>query len=227
MPGEILSTIPECINLISDSIYNSSIMNINQLDENIRKLAAQQNVLGWNFFDFFLTKESKALTLSDLGLLSEALVSYDELETLFLDIYLHGKAAAKFNSILPVDSKINGSDLSQTNWVRYRELMHQNQISLYEFRVYLLSRQIHILRELKDYVQLLSRCKEFVCQSVFIAYVDNKMKCEWTLDVIFFILKMIDFDPIIVDNNQELSDTLSEILILADSNVKIYFAFFI
>lgn len=218
MPGEILSSVPECINLISESIYYSAIMNLNQLDEEIRKLASQQKNPGWDFFNFFLTKESKALALSDLGLFSEALATYDELETLFLDLNTT-ENAIKFEFSLPLDSGISGSDLCPKKWVKYRELMLDHQISLYEFRVYLLSRQIHILRELKDQVQILSRCKEFVCQSSFIVNIDSKVKSMWIFDVIFFILKGIDFDSIQYENNHSLLNILSEVLILLYSQV--------
>lgn len=218
MPGEILTTIPECINIISDSIYHSTIMNLNQIDEDIRKLAAQQNYSDWNFFTFFLTKESKALAQCDIGLFSEALACYDELEALFLDIDLTDYVS-RFEYILPFGSIISGFDLSPANWIKFRELIHQNRISLYEFRVYLLSRQIHILKELKEEIQILLRCKEFVCQSIFIEKVDHNTKSEWIFSVIFFILKLIDFDSIQTENRQDLSNILAEILILAETQV--------
>ena len=221
MPGEILSTVPECINIISDSIYHSTIMNLNQIDEDIRKLAAQQNNYDWNLFTFFLTKESKAMALCDLGLFSEALACYDELETLFLDTNLTDYAT-KFECILPIDSTISGLDLSPENWIKFRALIHQNRISFYEFRVYLLSRQIHILKELKDQIQILLRCKEFVCQSIFIEKVDQNTKSEWIFGVIFFVLKIIDFDSIKTENRQDLSNLLAEVLILAERQVFYY-----
>lgn len=213
LPGEILSGVPECINLISESIYYSAIMHLNQLDDEIRKLASQQKNTGWDFFNFFLTKESKALALSDLGLFSEALATYDELETLFLDLN-STENGLKFEYLLPLDSEISGSDLCPKKWVKYRELILEHRISLYEFRVYLLSRQVHILRELKDQVQMLSRCKEFVCQSSFIVNIDSKVKSMWTFEIIFFILKNIDFDSMQFENNHSLLNILSEVLIL-------------
>lgn len=225
MPGEILSTIPECINLISESIYHSTIMNLNQIDDDIRKLAAQQNNPDWNFFTFFLTKESKALALSDLGLFSEALACYDELETLFLDLNSSDNAF-KFECILPFDSSISGLDLSPTNWIKFRESINQNRISLYEFKVYLLSRQMHILKESKDQNQILSRCKEFICQSAFIEKAEQKAKNEWIFGVIFFVLKMIDFDSIQTDIRQDLSNLLAEVLMLAEAQVLTFLIIF-
>jgi trafficking protein particle complex subunit 10 len=227
LPGEVLSTIPECINLISESVYHSTIMNLNQIDEDIRKLAAQQNDPDWNFFTFFLTKESKALALCDLGLTSEALACYDELEALFLDLNAsENDCTSKFESILPVDSSISGFDLSPTNWIKFRELIHKNRISLYEFRVYLLSRQIHILKESKDKANILLRCKEFVCQSIFIEKFDQKDKSEWIFGVIFFVLKIIDFESIQTENRLELSNLLAEVLILAEGQVFNFLLYF-
>lgn len=219
LPGENLNFIPECIDLISDCVYQSAIMNLNQLDEDIRTLASQKNTAEWNFFTFFLTKESKALILTDLGLLSEAIACYDELEALYLEIDT-SISPVPFKSMLPSDLTINGSDLSPSNCAKYRELINQNQISRYDFQTYLLSKQIHLLRDLKDYVQILKRCKEYVCKNITMDALNGIKKEKWIVETILHVLKIIDIDSVQVQPDFELSNLLADVLFMASSQVK-------
>lgn len=222
MPGENLNSLPECIDLISDCIYHSAIVNLSQMDEAIRKMSAQRNLPGWNFFTFFLTKESKALTLIDLGLLSEALTVYDELETLFMEINdaaLSNENDTMNHGFVRVDT-INGADLNLSNWAKFRHKIHQNQISLYEFRVYLFSRQIYLLSDMHDHSQILKRCKYFICTALLIQSINKSTRKQWIFDVVFFIIKMIDVNSPHLEINNETANFLSDVLLLANDQVK-------
>ena len=223
-PGDILNSVPECIDLMSDCIYHSAIVNLNQMEEDIKSLAEQRNLPGWNFCNFFLTKESKALSLVDLGLFSEALVCYDELDALFLELISsesshESDASFRFEYFSPDNSFVSGSDLHSSNWTRYRKLLHQNQISLYEFQIYLFSKQIHILLELNNYVTIIKRCKEFVCRSFFKERTESELRKKWVFQVIFSVLKISEAGLSKVGLSSELANILADILILADAKV--------
>ena len=226
MPGENLNSIPECIDLISDCIYHSSIVHLSQMDEDIRKLSAQRNLPGWNFFTFFLIKESKALTLIDLGLFSEALAVYDELETSFLEMstinsdHEHRNTSHGLKVSIQQDHTIKGADLNISNWAQYRQKIFENQISLYEFQVYIFSRQTNLLSELKDFPQILKRCKYFICTALFVRNVDETVRKQWVFDVVFFIVKMIDVSSSQSEINHETANFLSDLLVLANDQVK-------
>ena len=228
MPGEILNSIPECIDVISNCVYHSALMNLNQMDDDIRKLSSQRNSPGWNFCTFFLTKESKALSLFEMGLFSEAVACYDELEALFFEVETISSErnvtndlnqTSAFESSIPLNSSISGNDLNSSNWSKFRELIHHNRISLYEFQVYLFSRQFFILLETQDYEQILKRLKQFVCGSIFTRFLDDTMRKKWILEIIFFALRIFDLDASKVDVDDGLSNTLSDILLLADTQV--------
>lgn len=222
MPGENLNSLPECIDLISDCIYHSAIVNLSQMDDSIRKMSAQRNLPGWNFFIFFLTKESKALTLIDLGLFSEALAVYDELEILFMEI--NGAVPSNEVSTMNPDfikvDTINGTDLNLSNWAKYRNKIHQNQISLYELQVYIFSRQIHLLSDIHDLPQILKRCKYFICTASFIQNIEEPTRKQWVFDVLFFIMKIIHANSPHLEINDEMANFLSEVLLLANDQVK-------
>lgn len=220
-PGENLSSLPECVDLISDCIYHSAIIHLSQMDEEIRKMSAQRNLPGWNFFTFFLTKESKALTLSDLGLFSESLAVYDELETLFMEINANESIDAKngpeFTS--PHDETFSGADLSLSNWSKLRQKIYENQITLYEFQLYIFLRQLNLLLEMKDFVQMLKRCKNFICTTMFLQKLDGQVRKKWMFDAIFSVIKITDLNSQHLEMNNEISDSLSELLLLANDQV--------
>lgn len=224
MPGENLNSLPECIELISDCIYQSSLMNLANLDDDIKKLAEKRNLAGWNFCNFFLTKESKALSLYDLGLFSEAIACYDELEALLAELQnshldADDKSLFCFETKFPSNPNINGSDLNCSNWSRYRELIYQNKISLYEFSIYLFSRQLYVLLELKNYANIMKRCKEFVCRFSFNEEVDNTIRKRWVFEIVFSVLKITESGLSQIGPDAELSRFLVDILILADSQI--------
>lgn len=225
MPGENLNSIPECVDIISDCIYYSALMNLNQLDEDIKKMAETRNMAGWNYCNFFLTKESKALSLNDLGLFSEAIACYDELETLFSELQTSSIPDKDnfttfcFELILPSDSAISGSDLNSLNWPRYRELIHQNRISLYEFHIYLFSRQLYTLIEMKSYDEILKRCKELVCNFSFIEDFNSLNRKRWIYETVFFVLKVSESGLTQSDLSTDISNLLVDCLALANDQV--------
>lgn len=218
--GEILNSIPECIDIISDCIYLSAIMNLNQLDADINLLAGQQNTPRWNYFEFFLAKESKALILTDLGLLSEAIACYDELEALYLELDT-STFSIQFISSLPLERIIEGSDLDISNCAKYRELISVNQISRYDFQAYILSRQINLLLELKNYVQILKRCKEYVCKNVALNELDDIKKEIWIFGTILYVLKIVDINSVQFHDDYNLSNLLADVLLIACLQVQL------
>lgn len=219
MPGEILNSVPECIDLISDCVYHSVIVHLGQIDEDIRKMSAQRNLSGWSFFNFFLAKESKALTLSDLGLFSESLAVYDELETLLVELASSDSKELNLNFSMEKYSKISGMDINSSNWGFLRQKIFDNQITQYEFYIYLFSRQIHLLSEIQDYSQVLKRCKTFICSSLFLNFLDDSARRLWVFDLIFSVIKTIDMNFSQLENNNESANFLSDILILAIDQV--------
>lgn len=194
-PGENLSSIPECVNLISDCLFQSVMTNFDQIENNIKKIYAQVNMPGWNFFNFFLSKETLAISLADMGFFSDALVCYDELEVFHSERKLIlSQDNVEFASILPSDNYISGTDIDSVNWKKFRQLIHQSQISLYEFQIYIFSRQLYLLLEIKDIAQILDRLKTFVCYFSAFNSVEEQIKIQWKFESYRFVLDRIKLD---------------------------------
>lgn len=70
---------------LKEGISSAFETTLNLYEEEIRKEDAQRLLPHWNFGNFFLLKEGLALTYEQIGLVSEALIQYAELEALFVE----------------------------------------------------------------------------------------------------------------------------------------------
>ncbi|XP_014553540.1 hypothetical protein COCVIDRAFT_107443 [Bipolaris victoriae FI3] len=149
-------------------------LRVSQYEEDIRKNDAQRSFPGWNFNTFFILKEGLARGFESVGLVEDALLVYDELSigldsvirdqateqaqgSVLLgysdDIYQKAAELAKQEGKNDADS--NSSQLaihddSPINALRkdYRGLILANNISVFDFRVYIFARQMSLLLRL-------------------------------------------------------------------------------
>lgn len=96
-----------------------------------------------------------------MNLLEDALIQYDELEASY---YLGAK-----DQTLPWFSRIGGSmdrddslSILSSNEKEYRQSIMKNDISVFDFRVYLFSRQAALVSGLGRVVDLAKRAKAFI-----------------------------------------------------------------
>lgn len=146
-------------------ILSSFDLRVSQYEEDIRKNDAQRSFPGWNFNTFFVLKEGLARGFESAGLVDDALLGYDELSigldtvirdqdkdgsTLQMlshseDLYQQavkvleqsqeGENSIQFHDDKPIDAQKKD----------YRGLILANNISIFEFRVYIFARQMSIL----------------------------------------------------------------------------------
>lgn len=96
-----------------------------------------------------------------MNLLEDALLQYDELEASY---YLGAR-----DQTLPWFSRIGGNldkddflSILSNNHKPYRDLIMQNDISVFDFRIYLFSRQASLVIGLGRVVDLAKRAKSFI-----------------------------------------------------------------
>ena len=226
LPGEILNVFSDCVEIISDCVYQSALMNLNQLDEDVKKLSLQRNLPGWNFCTFFLTKESKAISLFDLGLYAESLVCYDELEAFFIETQSKNQNSTdsdyymlNLESKLPKNNQVDGADVVISDLKGFRELIYHNQISSYELIVYIFSKQISVLLEMKDFIGILNRSKYFFCTTSILNTLDEKIRRHWIFDAVITILKLIEPQVLLIEKNEKIANLIADLLILANNQV--------
>ncbi|OLL22194.1 Trafficking protein particle complex II-specific subunit 130 [Neolecta irregularis DAH-3] len=132
-------------------------------EEDIRKVDAQRTLPGWNYLTFFSLKEGLAQSFEHMALFEDALIQYDELELSFI------QSLTDHSDQLVVFSKKGGTDptddslsfIPPTN-KPYRNLILQNEISVFDFQCFLFARQASLLLQLSRHQELVSRSRDFI-----------------------------------------------------------------
>ncbi len=146
---------------IKDLVFSNISSQIIQYEEDARRLEQQRLIPGWNYCQYFILKEALSFTFEVLTMYEDVLVQYDELEaTFFQTLYEQGAPwFKKFGGNEAGDDNPNIFDLSQKN---YRDRIIQNSVSIYDFRMYLFSRQIRLLNILQRPIDIFIRSKLFI-----------------------------------------------------------------
>lgn len=146
-------------------ILSSFDLRVRQYEEDIKERGSQRSLPGWNFCTFFVLKEGLSMGLESVGLLDDALLGYDEL-SVELDSVVHDESNAmnafiettpELKDILVKACESNGEITPIWNSTDkpidprrkdYRALILSNNISVLDFKSYIFSRQIILLRRM-------------------------------------------------------------------------------
>jgi hypothetical protein len=152
-------------------------LRVSQYEEDIRKNDAQRSFPGWNFNTFFILKEGLARGFESVGLVEDALLGYDEL-SIGLDSVIRDQSSDQTQGSVLLSYS---DDLFQTTkeiseWSEaeggssasppsvhddkpinaqrkdYRGLILANNISIFDFRLYIFARQMLLLLRLGNSV---------------------------------------------------------------------------
>lgn len=153
-------------------ILTSFDFRVRQYEEDIKAKSAQRNLPGWNFCTFFVLKEGLAKGFESVGLVEDALISYDELSvelsvtvdeenrkaaageeaSLFRrytqELLISAEAAiasAQNTSLVSPGLNDFGVPLLDVERKPCRELILANNISAFDFESYVFARQIALL----------------------------------------------------------------------------------
>ncbi|CAG8279777.1 unnamed protein product [Penicillium salamii] len=171
---ELAEQLEDLIDKMKNGILASFDLRVAQYEEDIKEKDSQRSLPGWNFCTFFILKEGLARGFENVGLFEDALAGYDEL-AVGLDAAIrdqldgsgdqHGGAllitsktwaemakkalggsgfddtsdAALFSELQPEDFPFNSNKMS------YREMILASDISIFDFRTYIFSRQLMLL----------------------------------------------------------------------------------
>ncbi|KAJ1546844.1 hypothetical protein HK096_004628, partial [Nowakowskiella sp. JEL0078] len=106
-------------------------------------------------------KEGSAFLFEMMNLYDDALLQYDELDASFFQTLLE-QGAPWFQKFGGTDPSDDSDDIFNLKKKPYRELITQNRISIFDFRIYLFSRQCQILLKLFRPVEICQRAKKFI-----------------------------------------------------------------
>ena len=148
-------------------------LRVSQYEEDIRKNDAQRSFPGWNFNTFFILKEGLARGFESVGLVEDALLGYDEL-SIGLDSVIRDQSSedAQGSVLLSYSDDIyqTAAEIAQQDGREgsvssihddrpinalkkdYRGLILANNISIFDFRLYIFARQMFLLLRLGNSV---------------------------------------------------------------------------
>ncbi|KAJ1927801.1 hypothetical protein IWQ60_002618 [Tieghemiomyces parasiticus] len=152
--NELFTRIKECVVQGFDH-------HVAHYEEDVRRLDAQRMMPGWNYCTFFLLKEKLVRCYQAMNMHEEALKQYDELEASFFQL-LKDRALSWFTSFGGTTPGDDDTNLLNFDKKPYRELILQNNITVFDFRMYLFGRQCQLLIQLLKIREFLERARRFV-----------------------------------------------------------------
>lgn len=172
---ELVEQLEDMIDKMKNGILASFDLRVAQYEEDIKEKDSQRSLPGWNFCTFFILKEGLARGFENVGLFEDALAGYDELAVgldLAIRDQLQGNGEQHGNTLLASSSSwvdiakkaletgesadsdeteaspldIQPEDFPLTaNRLHYREMILSSNISIFDFRSYIFSRQLTLL----------------------------------------------------------------------------------
>ncbi|KAF8831376.1 hypothetical protein HHX47_DHR1000473 [Lentinula edodes] len=134
----------EFLNKLRDGVLSAFESAVIQREEDVRRSEGQRQMPGWNFCTFFILKESLATSFEGMTLYDDALVVYEELEISFYQV-LKEKNLSWFGTLITPSPTDDSAPLLSISKKTYKDLILANNISVFDFRIYVLSRQCELL----------------------------------------------------------------------------------
>ncbi|KAF8559837.1 hypothetical protein OG21DRAFT_1453301 [Imleria badia] len=137
----------DLISKIKDGLLSALDNSVLSREEELKRSEGQRHMPGWNFCTYFILKESLATSYEGINLFEDALQQYNELEAAFMQV-LREKNMSWFGSLIHPVPNDDSMPLLSTSKKHYRDLILANTISVFDLRVYLLSRQSALLSKM-------------------------------------------------------------------------------
>ncbi|KAF8529300.1 trafficking protein particle complex subunit 10 [Hysterangium stoloniferum] len=134
---------------MKDGIMSAFDSAVAQRSEEVKRSENQRQMPGWNFCTFFILKESLASSFVGMSLVDDATLTYSELEASFLHTQTSSLSGQRniswFGKPINPDRNDDSLPLLDIQKKPYRDLILNNTISVFDFRVYLLAKHCDVL----------------------------------------------------------------------------------
>ncbi|PJF18621.1 hypothetical protein PSACC_01562 [Paramicrosporidium saccamoebae] len=188
------------LDALSDAVYASFWAHMAGMEDDVRRLAGQKDLPGWNFCTFFITSEVLALSYSSIGFYERSLVVYDDLFKMFQEILMDNRPLSNDQSMqwalkpgkLSVDNL--PSILFEPPTSSIREAIMQSSSNVYDFSMYLFGCRLRLWRELKKPVEMLKRATLFIIELANMTCDSDhrEQSAAWTFDISLLILSVAE-----------------------------------
>ncbi|KAK9447652.1 trafficking protein particle complex subunit 10 [Limtongia smithiae] len=226
----------DAIARLRDGIMTAFAKRVQMYEQQAKKLELQKSVPGWNFSTYFVMKasfacEGLALSFENVSLLEDALTQYDGLDETFMQL-TKDRTVTFFQDVgFTPESQHALLDRDKDTNVRHQIL--QTEISLFDFRCYLFSRQASLTLLLISSAltpsiaalrisQLLFRTRKFVSETskMLVGLGKNRqMVANWVYSVIQEVLDATEVQPAVIqgEGTRDVAEGRAEVLLLARS----------
>jgi hypothetical protein len=210
---------------LSSAVASSLLEHATELEEEVRTLNAQRMSPNWDFFAFFLLKETLAFRWLQCSLYNKALLCYEELEVFFQEVTERlsptDELVGPFNGHLLPGDQMHGAELSTCRFSHaIRERLHRQDISVYELNVYICSCQLEILSLQGDYKSFLWKLKLFVCFARSLCSMSFDTRQKWIYEAILASIKqLLIHRRVDLEKEPEATKLLVDMLLLLDHAV--------
>lgn len=146
--------------------YNKNIIKYEEL---IRANREKRNHDGWSFVRYFLLQEQLAFVLEMLGLHTEALVQYDELDAMFSQFVMNasfGDTQTWLEIFQQPLNSFHGITMNAKKMATTRQKICDNTVNLLEFRSYVFERQATLLSAAEATWQIAERLLPFLFETL-------------------------------------------------------------
>ncbi|KAJ3206722.1 hypothetical protein HK099_000469 [Clydaea vesicula] len=151
----------ELFDRIKEGVLSSFSQQILWFEEETRKSDSQRLLPGWNYCQYFIIKEGLSFSYELMGQYDDALLQYDELYAQFFQSMTE-QGAPWFQSFGGHDKGDDCEDILNLKRKPYRDLILQNQITIFDFRIYLFGRQVSLLFRSAQPIEICRRAKIFI-----------------------------------------------------------------
>ncbi|KJE94103.1 hypothetical protein CAOG_08823 [Capsaspora owczarzaki ATCC 30864] len=160
------------------------------LEDNLRKALATRHMPGWNYCAFFIMKESLAFVFDTMTLAEEALFQYLELDVLFAESVALERSRNNgtiswmehFGGDQPNDDSASIFDPYRKP---YRDLIQQNAVTMFDFRVYLFAKIASFLRRLERSLEVTRRAYGFITELAYTMSLHSHLSSAWISSWVF------------------------------------------
>ncbi|KZV72948.1 hypothetical protein PENSPDRAFT_628128 [Peniophora sp. CONT] len=151
----------ELLSKVKDGVLGSFDIAISGREDEVRRSESQRLMPGWNFCSFFLLKESLALSYESMGLISDALAAYQQLENTF-QIVLREKNLSWFGMLIVPSPRDDAAPLLSLERKAYTDLILANTVSVFDLRIYMLARQAALLARYGKLSDICTKANRFL-----------------------------------------------------------------
>ncbi|OAV91949.1 hypothetical protein PTTG_07389 [Puccinia triticina 1-1 BBBD Race 1] len=158
----------ELITRLKQSVLLVFEFRINEMEESLRMMVSKRSRHGWDFQAFFIQKAQLANQFEMMNLFEDSLIQYDELDAAFSQSLsdcpqmwhdkIYGKSSSRYSRLA-----LN-TDPSQ----EYLKVVGAGQMSIFDLRIFIFSKQISLLGQLGRLDEAVKRASVFI--STFAAF---------------------------------------------------------